>query len=70
VERGFLSANRTFRNAEKLIRQPEICKTLLLNLPPNTEGGELAAMGDELIEKLELFGLTQNQASVYAAIIN
>jgi sugar-specific transcriptional regulator TrmB len=26
-------------------------------------------MGDELIEKLELFGLTQNQASVYAAIV-
>jgi len=26
-------------------------------------------MGDELIEKLELFGLTQNQAVVYAAIV-
>jgi sugar-specific transcriptional regulator TrmB len=26
-------------------------------------------MGDELIEKLELFGLTQNQASVYAAVV-
>jgi DNA-binding Lrp family transcriptional regulator len=28
-----------------------------------------AAMGDELIEKLELFGLTHNQASVYVAVI-
>lgn len=29
----------------------------------------MAVMGEELIGKLELFGLTQNQASVYAAVI-
>jgi len=51
------------------MRHPEICKTYYSNYY-STKWEGLAVIGDDLIEKLGLFDLTQNQASVYAAIIN